>query len=171
MKVFVERSKFPFTAISVIVAVPYACNAGVIARNRVAPAPLTARFAFGTSVGFDELAVIEMVNNGELVSVSDTENTRFVASSSGIVTDDGNVITGVARAARPLSKRMNNVTTTPGRRVTFGASMPIKLFVVVVIADFLGSGVYSSGTDSFRADTTPLVELLPRLYRQKGRCL
>lgn len=99
-----------------MVAVPNLCKAGVIARNRVAPAPLTSRLASGTSVWFEDLAVIETANRAESASL--TLKTMFVASSSGIVTDDGSVMTGAAAKAVMLLKMTNNIThTTPGRRV------------------------------------------------------
>ena len=63
-----------------------------MARKRVAPAPLGARPELGIRSVLDDLAVSVTENKGESASL--TENTRLVASSSGIVTEDGSVITG-----------------------------------------------------------------------------
>ena len=94
VNVFVELSSASSVAMTVIVELPYLCRPGVMARKRVEPAPLGARPELGTRSVLDDLAVIVTPNSGESVSL--TENTRLVASSSGIVTEDGSVITGAA---------------------------------------------------------------------------
>ena len=86
-------------AITVMVAVPYLCNPGLMIKRRFVPKPLNARLELLTRLLLEELAVVVTVKMGTVPSVTPTD--MAVILSSPKVTVAGNVNVGAARALRP----------------------------------------------------------------------